>query len=81
LPDLPKHYADKLAKALKERIKTSMKNKKNNSQLTQGDVDFIRTEFFLFFVGVFQTYGNHFNADGKSEGKSTNEGIAPFFNY
>jgi hypothetical protein len=74
LPDLPKHYADKLAKALKERIKTSMKNKKNNSQLTQGDVDFIRTEFFLFFVGVFQT-------DGKSEGKSTNEGIAPFFNY
>lgn len=50
LPELPNHYSQKLAKAVKDIVKTKRKKKE---KLTQEEVDKIRNYFFQFFVGVF----------------------------
>ena len=50
MPELPDHYSKKLAKAVKDIVKTKRKKKE---RLTQEEVDKIRNYFFQFFVGVF----------------------------
>ena len=73
LPDLPDHYGKKLAKVLNEIIKPRVKQR---VRLNEKDIDQIREAFFMFFVSVFQKFGDYLD-----ETKQSSEGVCGMFNY